>query len=132
MFNRRATLAVAVERHLARHARKCGGMRFAKERLCGRNAAVAAQKEVDGLAMLVNGAVQVMPLRFDQDVRLVDPPRRADRCGEAAPSFHELRDVAGYPAKDRRMRDLDAALGHHLNQVPVREPVGYTNARTAR
>ena len=43
---------------------------------------------------------------------------------EAAPSFHELRDVAGYPAKDRRMRDLDAALGHHLNQVPIRQPVG--------
>ena len=113
---RASTRHVAVERHFAGHTRKRRGKRLTKERLCGRDAAVAAQKEVDGLAMLVNGAVQVMPLRFDRDV---DPPRGADRFGDAAPSFHELRDVAGNPAKDRRMRDLDAALGHHLNQVPV-------------
>jgi hypothetical protein len=64
------TQDVAVERHFARYARKCGGKRLAKERLCGRSAAVAAQKEVDGLAMLVIGAAQVMPLRFDRDVGL--------------------------------------------------------------
>jgi hypothetical protein len=69
-----STRHVSVERHFARHTRKRRGKRFTKERLCGRDAAVAARKEVDGLAVLINGAVQVMPLRSDRNVRLVDPP----------------------------------------------------------
>jgi hypothetical protein len=64
---RASTRHVAVERYLARHTRKGRGKRFAKECLCGRDAAVATQKEVDGLAMLVDGAVQVLPLGFDRE-----------------------------------------------------------------
>jgi hypothetical protein len=71
-----------------------------------------------------------MPLGFDRDVRLIHPPRSADRFREPIPPLLELRDVAGYPAKHGRMRHLDAALGHHLDQVPVRKPIGDVSAHT--
>jgi hypothetical protein len=41
-----------------------------------------------------------MPLGFDRDVRLIHPPRSADRFREPIPPLLELRDVAGYPAKE--------------------------------
>ena len=59
---RASTRRVAVERHLARDARKCRGERLAKERLCGRNAAVTAKQKVDGLAVFVDCPIRVMPL----------------------------------------------------------------------
>ena len=51
---RATTRDVSVECHFARDARKGRGERLAKERLCGRDASVAAKQEVDGLAMLVD------------------------------------------------------------------------------
>src|ERR1035438_175421 len=97
--------------------------RVEKGCLCGGNSTVAAEQEIDGLAMLVDRSVKVMPLRLDRDIRLIHPPRSADRFGEPAPALVELRDVPRHPSQDRRVRHLDAALGHHLHQVPVRQSV---------
>jgi hypothetical protein len=76
---------VAIQRDLPRDARKSRRERFAKERLCGGDATVTAKQEVDRRAVLVDGAVQIMPIGLDRDVRLVHPPQRADHLGETPP-----------------------------------------------
>src|ERR1022692_4145470 len=73
--------------------------------------------------MLVDGAIQVMPLGFDRNVSFVDAPRGAHGLGESVPPPLKLRHVARHPSKDRRMGDLDAALGHHLDQIPIRQAI---------
>src|ERR1022692_2996763 len=73
--------------------------------------------------MLVDGAIQVMPLGFDRNVSFVDAPRGAHGLGESVPPLLKLRHVARHPSKDRRMGDLDAALGHHLDQIPIRQAI---------
>src|SRR5450631_3654354 len=118
------TRHMTVERHFSRDTRQVRRECLAKERLCGGDTAVPAQQEVDGLAVLVDGAIKVVPFGFDRDVRLVHSPRCADGLGESAPPLLELRDVPGHPSQDRRMCDLDATLCHHLDQVSVREPIG--------
>jgi hypothetical protein len=60
---RSSTRHVAIERDLARDARNCRGERLAEERRRGRDAAVAPEKKVNGLAVFVDGAIQVVPLR---------------------------------------------------------------------
>ena len=92
---------MTVERHLAWNARRARGERLAKERLRGRDATVAAEQEINRLALLVDGAVELVPLRFDRDIRFVHSPRGADGFGEPAPALLELRHVAGYPTKNR-------------------------------
>jgi hypothetical protein len=115
---------VSIERHFARHARKRGRERLAKERLRSRDSAVSAKQEIHRLTVLVDGAIQVVPLRLDRNVGFVDSPRGTDRLGKSVPPLLKLRHVARHPSKDRRMGDLDAALSHHLHQIPIREPVG--------
>jgi hypothetical protein len=39
------------------------------------------------------------------------------------PALLELRCIALHPAHDGRMRDRQAALRHHLHQVPQTEPL---------
>jgi hypothetical protein len=68
------TRGVSVERDLARPTRQAGGQCFAKESLCRRNASIRSEQKVDGLAPLVDGAVEVVPLSPYADVRLVNPP----------------------------------------------------------
>ncbi len=104
--------------------------RLAKECLCGRNSTVAAEQEIDGLALLVDRAVKVVPLRSDGDARLIDSSRRANGSRESVPALLELRNETSDPPKDRRMRDFDAALGHHLHKISIRQPVGDVPAHT--
>jgi hypothetical protein len=79
---------MTVESHFAWHAWSVRRERLAKECLCGRNSTVAAEQEIDGLAMLVDRAVKVVPLRSDGDVRLIDSPRRANGSRESVPAAH--------------------------------------------
>ncbi len=119
---------VAIEGYFARHARKCARQCLAKECLRSGDASVSAQQEVNGLAVLVDISVQVVPLRLDSKVRLLDSPGSADRSGESRPALDELRNIAHHPSKDRRMRDSHATFGHHLDQIPIGEPVGHVPA----
>jgi hypothetical protein len=95
-----------------------------KECLRSGDPPVASEQEIDGLAILVDSTMEIVPLGLDRDVRLVHPPRRANRLGKTVPPLLKLRHVPGHPAKDRRVGDLDAALRHHLDQVPIRQPIG--------
>ena len=107
---------MTVERHLAWNARRARGERLAKERLRGRDATVAAEQEINRLALLVDGAVEVVPLRFDRDIRFVHSPRGADGVGEPAPALLELRHVAGYPTGSRAIGFVIQHLGQKIRQ----------------
>src|SRR5882672_11084594 len=75
------TRHVAVEGNFAWTARmrsKC----LAEKRLCCGDAAVGSQQEIDGLALLVDGAIQVVPAAMNGDVSLIHTPRSADRSSE--------------------------------------------------
>ena len=115
---------MAIECYLAGDARRTRGERLAEERLGGGEATIATEQEVDGLAVLVDGAIQIVPLGFDRDVRLIDTPRRADHPREPVPALLKFWDVSRDPPEDRAMRDLDAALRHHLDQIPIRKSIG--------
>jgi hypothetical protein len=78
---------------------------------------------VDCLAVLIDGTVEVVPATTDRDIRLVHSPRRSDRSRESTPALLVLRDVTQYPSKDCGVGDLNAALGHDLDQVSIGEAV---------
>ena len=52
----------------------------------------------------------------------VTAKQEVSHLGETPPALLEFRNVAGHPPKHGRMGHLDAALGHHFDQVPVRQP----------
>src|ERR1700692_637585 len=118
------TRHMTVQSHFAWDTWSIRRKRLAKEGLCSRNSTVAAEQEIDGLALLVDGAIKIVPLGFDRDVGFVYSPRGADRFGEPVPAFLELRHVPSYPSKNRGMGNLDSTVGHHLRQVPIRQPIG--------
>src|ERR1017187_2807287 len=115
---------VAVQRHLARYARERRGERLAKEGLRRRDTAIGAQQEIDGVAMLVHGTIEIVPFGLNRNVGLIHTPGGANRLGEPSPALLQLRDVARNPAEDGGMGNLDPALCHHLHQIAIREPIG--------
>jgi hypothetical protein len=82
---RALTRHVTVKGNVARTARMRSEC-LAEERLCRGDAAVGSQQEVDRLAPLVDGAVQVVPTTADRDIGLVHAPRSADGSSETAVS----------------------------------------------
>ena len=62
-----STRHMTIKGHFSRYTRqgRCKGL--AKERLCGRDATITAKQEIDRLAVLVDGAIKVVPLCFDQE-----------------------------------------------------------------
>jgi hypothetical protein len=101
-----------------------GRGRPAKEGLRRRDTAIGAQQEMDGIAMLVHGTKEIVPFGLNRYGGIIHSPEGANRLGEPSPALLELRDVARYPAEDRGVGNLDAALCHHLHQIVIREPVG--------
>src|SRR5215207_9428335 len=104
---------VSVERDPLRGAMPL--YRSRKETLSCCNISTLAQQEVDREPLPIDSAVEVTPSPKYSDVRFVHPPRSADRSSVAAPTFLELRDIALNPSENSRMRDVDAALGHHAH-----------------
>lgn len=72
------------------------------------------QQEIDGLALLVDGAVKVFSDTLDLDVRLAHAPAGTDRTLVFAGYFLDQRQEADGPSVDRRMVDRDAPLFHPL------------------
>src|SRR5450755_1438625 len=67
------TRHMTVESHFAWDACSVRRERLAKECLCGRNSTVAAAQEIDGLALLVDRSIEIVPLGFDRNVRVSRP-----------------------------------------------------------
>jgi hypothetical protein len=118
------TRHVSIERDLARHSRRLGLKSLAEERLSGCDAAIGAKQKIDRLAVFVDGAVQEMPLALDGHIGFIRAPRGTDCPGESVPALLKLWNVASDPPQDRRVGDLHTALGHHLHEVAIRQPIG--------
>jgi hypothetical protein len=64
---------IAVERDLMRQS-ALGAESAPEERLGGGGISLGAQQEIDGLSLLVDGAVEIGPASSDLDVGFVDAP----------------------------------------------------------
>ena len=97
-------------------------MKRSTEKCFGRrDVPLGAQEEIDSLALFVDRAIEVGPTAFDLNIGLVDLPGDACLVGETIPSPFEFRHIAPDPAHDRRMRQRNASLGHHLHEISQAE-----------
>lgn len=120
-IDRRLVGATLVHRDLVRIAVRSHGL--VEEALRRSHVALCRQQEIDGLALLVDGAVEVFPDALDLDVRLVHAPAVTNRALVFARHFLDQRQEADRPSVDRRMVDRHAALLHHLLEVPVAQRI---------
>ena len=65
------TLAKAIERDLARPPRQAPRQRLAEECLCSGDTAIRAKQKIHGLAVLVDGSIEIAPLAPDLYVSLI-------------------------------------------------------------
>ncbi len=80
-------------------------------------------EDVDDLAVLVDGPVDVPPHSGDLDVGLVDEPPIPDGAPARTGRVDQLRSELLDPPVQGHMVHLDAALGEDLLQVPVGQSV---------
>src|SRR5471032_1972297 len=99
-----------------------------EEAFCGSHVPLGGQKKIDGLSLLVDGTVKILPDAFDLDVGFVHAPAAADRAFVLAGQFLKQRQETNRPSVDRRMVDRHAALLHDLFQVPVAQRVSHIPA----
>jgi hypothetical protein len=72
------------------------------------------KQKVNGVAVLVDGPVEISPFALDADVGLVHPPALTNHLLAQAERFLQYRQQLDGPAVHGRMIDRNAALGHHL------------------
>src|SRR5208282_3800547 len=82
-----------------------------------RDIALGAQQEIGSFSIAVDSTIEVSPAAFDLYVGLIDAPGGAGSASKAVPTFFEFRDIARYPAHDRRMGERNSALGHHFHEI---------------
>jgi hypothetical protein len=94
-----------------------------RERPAGRNDVAALRHEdIDDLAVLVDGAVDVAPDARDLHVGLVYEPARSDGVAAWSRRFDRHRGEALHPPKQGDVINVDAALCQELLQIAVRQP----------
>src|SRR5271165_6960105 len=95
--------------------------RFAEERLRRGDIAPGAETKVHGSALAIHGPLQIHPSASDLHIGFVDTPRTAARPCEPVPASLKLRRIVMHPAHDGGVGHRQAALRHHLRQVPEAE-----------
>ena len=85
------------------------------------NVSLLAQHKIYSVTLLINSATKILPLSSHADISLIHPPGIAYWASAAAPLLVELRIVVLNPSQDRGMRQINAALSHHLAQIPIAE-----------
>src|SRR5438270_4308924 len=86
---------------------------------------VAPRRNVDinDLAVLVDGSVDVAPPAGDLDVGFVDIPAVADRVAARSGRVDQQRGEALHPPEHGDVIDLDSTLGQQFLDVAVRQAV---------
>ena len=108
---------IAVQRDGPR-ARSLALGRFAKGR---GDVAPGADTKVTRVARTIHRPIQIGPIAAHLHVGLVDAPRSSGRLRGPVPTTLELRSIMVHPTHDRRVHHRQAALGHHLRQIPKAE-----------
>ena len=96
---------------------------LAEEALGRVEVALGGQQEVDRIAVLVDGPVEVAPLTADLDVGLINPDRTAVRLAELAQPLLDQRRVGEYPAVQGAVINLDPAFQEQLLDIAVAERI---------
>ena len=73
---------------------------------------LGSKQEVDSLALLVDGAIEILPLTPDFDIRLIQPPAMTNPLLVFPESFLGTRRVVDDPALNGAMIHSVAALLH--------------------
>ena len=71
--------------------------------------AIWAKQEIHGLAVFVDGPIEIIPLAPDSYVSLIDAPGIIHGSCEAVPSLLELRHIADHPTMNRRVENIAMA-----------------------
>ena len=95
--------------------------RFVQELLGRVCISCRAQEEIERVPLRINRSVEVDPLLFDFDVRLVHPPGIGGsfEMGPTAP--FDFGCVALHPTVDGRMIDVQSAFEHHFFEIAIAE-----------
>src|SRR6266542_825942 len=80
------------------------------------------------LAVLVDGAIDVVPAAADPSIGLVDSPVLTDRRSKLASCLAKQRQIALHPAKDGALIDKDAAFGQPFANFRVTKAVAHIPA----
>jgi hypothetical protein len=96
--------------------------RISEERPCSDDVAASGDEDVDDLAVLINGPLDVAPDAGDFDVGLVDEPPRPDRIPARSRGFDEQGRKSLHPSKQGDVIDLDTAFREELLEIAIRQP----------
>ena len=94
-----------------------------QEPLGGRQIAPLTEPELNGVTVAVDRLVQIPPLPADLDIGFVGMPPTSDRSLAVIEPPQQQRRVMDSLAMDCSMINGDAALRHHLFQIPEAEIV---------
>jgi hypothetical protein len=83
-----------------------------------------AEPELDRVAVAVNGAIEIPPLASDPDICFIDVPPGSDGSLAGIEAFQTFGRVSDNLPVNGRMVDRDAALSHHLLEIPQAQIVG--------
>jgi hypothetical protein len=102
--------------------------RLAEEGLCAGGVAVLAKEDVHDHAIFINGSIQIPFLSLAEQEHLVHEPAPAHRTLAASDLGCQLGPEGFDPVEDRSMRDVNAALGQQLEDLPAGEWIGQVPA----
>ena len=94
-------------------------MAFVKKRSAAALSRFVSQKEVNGIALFIYGAIEILPLPFYLDVGFIEPPSVTGSFLLLVKSFLQLRRVVNYPALDGAVVDLESSFLHDLFNVAI-------------
>jgi hypothetical protein len=92
--------------------------------------ALLRQQKINGLTVFIHGAVEIPPLAFDFDKRLIHPPAHPHRALAAMEGLFQLGTVFQDPTVDRGVIDRDTAFLHQLFHLAVAQGVGHVPPHT--
>src|SRR5450756_1905413 len=101
-----------------------------EEPACRGLVAMRPQQEIDGVACLVHGTVQILPLALNLDVCLVHAPTPADLALRAPKCLLQHWQQFDRPAVHGRVIDRTPTLGHHFLQIPKSKRIRTTPTHT--
>jgi hypothetical protein len=89
-----------------------------------RQIAPLTEPELNRVAVVVDGTIQVPPLASNSDRSFIDMPSSADSSLTPIEPLDQERSVVDGPTIDGGVVDSDASFGHHLLEIPQAEIVG--------
>src|SRR5215510_1075989 len=89
-----------------------------------------SEEEINSLARLIYGAIEVIPVAFDLDIRLVHAPTHPHRALTPVKRRFQLGTVFDDPALDGGVVDRHPALLHQFFDMPIAPGVGHPPPRS--